>query len=169
MRIVAITGHTGGLGLALSNYFKERGDEVIGMSRSNGYELPDRTEAVFDIARTADLFVNNAYGGQAQAELIKLLYKKVPIISSGSMATDYPKDTAYYRNKKLLEETHKKFKKISTHPMLLLKMGYLENWEDREGVTYQQVINGIDFWLNTPRASIIEFDNIRYDNSFRPD
>ena len=169
MRIIAITGHTGGLGLALFNYFKDRGDEVIGMSRSNGYELPDRNSAVFDIARTADLFVNNAYGGQAQTEFIKLLYNKVPIISMGSMAADYPKDTAYYRNKKLLEETHVKFKKISPLPMLLLKMGYLENWTDREGVPYQQIVNAVDFWLNNPRASIIEFDNIRYDNSFRTD
>jgi NAD(P)-dependent dehydrogenase (short-subunit alcohol dehydrogenase family) len=34
-----ITGHTSGLGLALFEHFKNKGWDVEGYSRSNGYDL----------------------------------------------------------------------------------------------------------------------------------
>jgi hypothetical protein len=50
--------------------------------------------------------------------------------------------------------------------MLLLKMGYLENYADREPVSYETIINAIDFWMQNPRVSMIEFDNINYAQNF---
>ena len=68
----------------------------------------------------------------------------------------------YYLNKFDLERTHKSIKRNNKLPMLLLKMGYLENYADREPVTYDTIINSIEFWMQNPRVSMIEFDNINY-------
>ena len=163
---VAITGHTGGLGLAFFNYFTSRGDEVIGLSRSNGYALPGNIETVAEIAASCDLFINNAYSGISQVTLLSMLQSKTMIISSGSMAADYPKKEFldYSIAKKALEMEHKRLKKNSPYPMLLLKMGFLENWLEYDSIPYSQIVNAVDFWLNNPRASIIEFDNVNYNN-----
>ncbi len=167
MRVV-ITGHTGGLGLAFFNFFKQRGDEVIGASRSNGYALPDKLEEVIKLAEESNLFVNNAHVGLIQVKLLSRLSNKVSVISCGSMAADYQnKEFLHYSMaKKALELEHKQLKKNSPYPMLLLKMGFLENWKEYDSIPYSQIVNAVDFWLKNPRASIIEFDNIKYDQKF---
>lgn len=164
MRVV-ITGHTGGLGLAFFNFFKQRGDEVIGASRSNGYTLPDNIEQVAALAEVSDLFINNAYSGTSQTKLLSMIYSKTWIISSGSMASDYPKKEFidYSLAKKSLEIEHRRLKKNSPYPMLLLKMGFLENWKEYDSIPYSQIVNAVDYWLKNPRASVIEFDNVNYD------
>ena len=165
MRVV-ITGHTGGLGLAFFNFFKERGDEVLGASRSNGYTLPDKFEEVLLLAETADLFVNNVHYKDIQKSFLTRLYDKVPIITCGSIAADYPKPEFldYSIAKKVIELEHRKLKKNSPFPMLLLKMGFLENWKEYNSIPYGQILNAVDFWLKNPRASMIEFDNVNYSN-----
>ncbi len=164
MRVV-ITGHTGGLGLAFFNYFAERGDTVIGLARSNGYTLPEKIDQVVEIAESADLFINNAYFGMSQVKLLSKLANKISTISCGSMAADYPKKEYmdYAVAKKALEIEHRRLKKNSPYPMLLLKMGFLENWLEYDSIPYSQVVDAVDFWLRSPRASVIEFDNINYD------
>jgi NADP-dependent 3-hydroxy acid dehydrogenase YdfG len=167
MRVV-ITGHTGGLGLAFFNYFTSRGDDVIGVSRSNGYSLPEKFEEVVALAESADLFVNNLHLHKFQYLFLTRLYNKIPIITCGSMAADYPSAEIiqYSAAKKLIENEHKKLKKNAPFPMLLLKMGFLENWKEYDSIPYSQIINAVDFWLGNPRASMIEFDNINYNNRF---
>lgn len=167
MRVV-ITGHTGGLGLAFFNYFTSRGDEVIGLSRSNGYLLPEKIYDVIDIGQSADIFINNCHSGNSQTVLLSGLYNKVSTITCGSMASDHPAKEYldYAVSKKLLETTFKKLKKNSKFPMLFLKMGFLENWKQYDSIPYQQVVNAVDFWLKNPRASIVEFDNINYETNF---
>ena len=166
MRVV-ITGHTGGLGLAFFNYFTERGDEVVGLSRSNGYALPDKLDQIAEIASTADLFINNVHCRLTQATLIEKLYDKVSIVTSGSIAGDYPsKIDLYSRDKEVIYKVHRTYKKKGQLPMLFLKMGYLENFTQYESIPYQQIINGLDFWLKNPRCSEIEFDNVFYQNNF---
>lgn len=164
MRVV-ITGHTGGLGLAFFNYFTQSGHDVVGVSRSNGYTLPEKFEEVVKLAETADLFINNLHLHTIQYEFLKRLYNKTSIITSGSMAADYlTADIIQYATaKKLIEIEHKKLKKNSPYPMLLLKMGFLENWTQYDSIPYQQIVNAVDFWIKNPRASLIEFDNVNYD------
>jgi NAD(P)-dependent dehydrogenase (short-subunit alcohol dehydrogenase family) len=60
---VAITGHTRGIGKAIADKFTEDGHEVIGLSRSNGYDLSDpvQREEAFKLIVSCDLFVNNAF------------------------------------------------------------------------------------------------------------
>jgi hypothetical protein len=76
------------------------------------------------------------------------------------------KHEPYYVNKFDLECTHRSIKRNNKLPMLLLKMGYLENYADREPVSYDTIVSAIDFWIQNPRVSMIEFDNINYAKNF---
>jgi hypothetical protein len=71
---VAVTGHTGGLGLALFNHFKSNGHDVIGFSRSNGYDiaLPSVREKIVNELSNVDLFVNNAYVNYDRSQFLML-------------------------------------------------------------------------------------------------
>ena len=69
---VAITGHTSGIGLAIADAFRARGDEVVGMSRSNGYDLAKKRSKVVKVASKCDVFVNNRhqYNDDTQLQLL---------------------------------------------------------------------------------------------------
>ena len=159
---VAITGHTNGLGKAIYNHFVSLGHEVIGLSRSNGFSIPEKTDEIVKIAKSCDLFFNNAHVGTTQSDFIKKLFRDTMIVTSGSMGADYwETGDQYYIDKFNIEKTHKVCKEFTKNSMLLLKMGYLENYTDRISISYIQIISAIDFWLQNPRISMIEFNNIR--------
>ena len=121
-----ITGHTSGLGLALFEHFKNKGWDVEGYSRSNGYDLTD-VESLLDKIYGADLFINNAYADGAQLEYLNRTFKKVKnMIICGSAAAIFPDtDNAVYTlHKKFL---YKRFLALSQHRdtetnMLLLRL-----------------------------------------------
>lgn len=91
---IAITGHTSGLGKALLALSRIRGHEVIGFSRSNGYDIADdgtQTRIVLE-ASGADIFINNAHHGFSQCDLFTRLYREWRdspklIINIGSIIT----------------------------------------------------------------------------------
>jgi hypothetical protein len=37
---------------------------------------------------------------------------------------------------------------------------------DKEPVSYDTIVSAIDFWIQNPRVSMIEFDNINYAKNF---
>jgi hypothetical protein len=90
------------------------------------------------------------------------------VITSGSMASDlqYQPINSYANHKHIIEQTHKKIKKNNKLPMLLLKMGWLENNPEMvpglDPIQYIEIIDAIDFWLSNPRISMIEWDNINF-------
>jgi NAD(P)-dependent dehydrogenase (short-subunit alcohol dehydrogenase family) len=60
---IAITGHTAGIGLALAELYQSLGHEVVGFSRTTGYNIAvasDRARIVAD-AQDCDMFFNNAH------------------------------------------------------------------------------------------------------------
>lgn len=70
---IAITGHSKGIGKALFDKLTAQSHEVIGFSRSNGFNVADpviRAGIVTELA-DCDVFINNAYAGDAQLELLK--------------------------------------------------------------------------------------------------
>jgi hypothetical protein len=159
---IAITGHTNGLGKSIYTHFDKIGHEVIGLSRSNGFDISKNLQTIIDIAKTCDLFFNNAHVGTAQSDLIKNVFKDTMIVTSGSMGADYwQSGNPYYLEKFQIEKTHKEYRSQTSMAMLLLKMGYLENYIDRKPIPYKQVISSIDHWLENPRISMIEFANIK--------
>lgn len=75
MRKAVITGHTIGIGKSLFEALSARGYEVIGLSRSNGYDLRKDLQPFLTVAKDADLFINNAYGGSRSIHLLYRLYE----------------------------------------------------------------------------------------------
>jgi hypothetical protein len=71
---LGITGHSRGLGECLFQRFH---GAAIGFSRSNGYDISDpaaRARIVKEV-EDCDVFVNNAYAGFAQVDLLYQLYE----------------------------------------------------------------------------------------------
>jgi NAD(P)-dependent dehydrogenase (short-subunit alcohol dehydrogenase family) len=107
---VAITGHTQGIGRALANTLEARGDRIIGLSRSNGYDIraPHR---IIQESRDADVFVCNAHAGFAQAELVFAMariwapHPRRLIVAMGSLSADgiNPSQGNYAVHKKALD------------------------------------------------------------------
>lgn len=162
MKII-VTGHTKGLGKAIYEHYVNLGHEVIGFSRSNGYDVNDpeiKTE-IINAAKASNIFFNNVHSGLSQVDFLNRLHNATTIITSGSMAADLRGLNEYAREKLTIENTHKQLAKTTSCPMLLLKMGYLENYTDKpyRVIKYQEVIDYIDFWLENRKATIIEFDN----------
>jgi NAD(P)-dependent dehydrogenase (short-subunit alcohol dehydrogenase family) len=88
---IAIIGHTRGIGCAIAELYKGKGYRVIGMSRSNGYDMTVDQEKIVDTVRDCELIVINAHAGRSQLNLLKSVYgryhdhrKKVVVITSTS-------------------------------------------------------------------------------------
>lgn len=69
---IAITGHTKGIGKALTEYFTAHGHTVTGFSRSTGFDITDQQtrEHIGKVLETCDVFINNAYAPHAQKQLL---------------------------------------------------------------------------------------------------
>lgn len=52
-----ITGHTKGIGKFLYNHFSEKYD-VLGISRTTGYDLNTDISKIVELSKNCDLFVN---------------------------------------------------------------------------------------------------------------
>jgi nucleoside-diphosphate-sugar epimerase len=159
---IAITGHTHGLGLALFNHFSGS-HEVIGMSRSTGHDLSthEGQDKIAAEAAACDVFFNNAYAECAQATLLARLYTKTQVVTSGSMAGVVKAQTNNYQvHKHRLEFVHEQIRSMEHRkPVLLLRMGFLENFPQANPITYDEVISAVEFWLSNPRVTLMEFAN----------
>jgi len=121
MKKIAITGHTQGIGKQLAEFFSY-GAQVVGLSRSNGYDIND-VDSIIEAVQDCDVFINNAYCGYQQAILLEKVYNiwkdtDKTIISIGSIVTDYPRieldmdnDPWPYRDHKLALQ--KKFRQLA--------------------------------------------------------
>lgn len=69
---ISITGHTAGLGKALYNEFIKNNHEVLGFSRSNGFDISIKEDRKKIIEKTlnCDVFINNAYAPNFQKEML---------------------------------------------------------------------------------------------------
>ena len=72
---IAITGHSAGIGLALSQIFEEQGNKIVGLSRRNGYNIRSLPK-VADAIENCDMFINNAQVGYAQTDLLFEMFKR---------------------------------------------------------------------------------------------
>ena len=74
---IAIVGHTRGIGKAISDLYKSKGYEIVGMSRSNGYDLIHDQEKIMDQIHDCSLVVINAHAGRGQLNLLKRIYERL--------------------------------------------------------------------------------------------
>lgn len=165
-----ITGHTSGVGQYLYEHFQNNGWDVLGMSRSNGYDIStDRDKIVAD-SIGCDLFINNASSGDSQLELIRRLSTKVPkIVTMGSAGTEFTDiwGKQYTFDKKELEEAHKLISMdTNVADMLLIKLSFAETTYSRVKtnridsdftIPYNEIAKSIDFWLTMPNIRQLDF------------
>jgi NAD(P)-dependent dehydrogenase (short-subunit alcohol dehydrogenase family) len=94
MKKIAITGHSRGIGLALTERLDQDNYEVRGYSKSNGFNILRPNSIIKDIVDwDADVFVNNAYAPEAQSRLLYKIYeqwvdKPKLIINMGATSSD---------------------------------------------------------------------------------
>ena len=69
---IAITGHTSGIGLALT----KQCNNWIGFSRSNGYDINNPKPWFHRQAMRCDVFVNNAHDRYAQVDLLYKVWEE---------------------------------------------------------------------------------------------
>lgn len=87
----AVTGHTTGIGNSFFRLLKEKGYQVHGFSRTNGYDLRDYscvTNMLHQI-KGFDLFINNAKPDYVQSQIVYRLSRdwvSGTIVSIGSQA-----------------------------------------------------------------------------------
>ena len=166
---IAITGHTKGFGFALAAHFGNS-HEIIGISRTTGYTLPDDFERAVETIQSCDLFLNNTHQGTIQAQFINRLQSIIPIVTTGSMASKFDQRgvIAYSDEKKIIEDTHNSYKSISLKPLLLLEIGVLENSIPETGIRFSHIIETIECWLRCPRMTVVEFAdrNINFSSPF---
>lgn len=71
---IAITGHTAGIGKALSLVLTDRGHTIVGLSKRDGNNIRNTPKIVEKIL-PCDLFINNAQAGFAQTELLYAVWE----------------------------------------------------------------------------------------------
>ena len=88
---IAITGHTKGIGKAIADLYSKKNYQVIGLSRSNGYDMSFDQDKMLEAMAQCNLIVLNAHSGRTQLEMLKKIYclyyhqpKKVVVITSTS-------------------------------------------------------------------------------------
>lgn len=162
MKIV-ITGHTQGVGKHIYDYYVSQGHEVIGCSRTTGYDLEKFEDIirVCELAEGCDLFINNTYAKTAQEDLLDRLYNKVgKMVVFGSVAGDYPGliTQRYAKDKQSLMNRCKTLSTVPDCKLLFLKITFLEDAVTSDiTVTFDQVLKTIEFFNEHPVFTYVDY------------
>ena len=169
---IIITGHTSGIGKAIYDKFKEIScREIVGMSRSNGYDIDKDFDKIVKEASGCELFINNAYRDSQQLKLVEALKDKVDMmVVMGSVSRFYPEliPTQYVHDKQVLAEA---CRLISLNPngipLLHLDLGFIEGTTIEENdptafvsdynTSKDDIVDTIIFWAQKPSIRQIEF------------
>lgn len=169
---IIITGHTQGVGKAIYDKFTEIScREIIGMSRSNGYDIEKDFDKIVEEATGAELFINNAYRDSQQLKLLEALKGKVDMmVVMGSVSRFYPEliPTQYVHDKQALAEA---CRLVSLNPagipLLHLDLGFIEDthvnpsnptaFSSDYTTTKSDIVDTIIFWAQKPSIRQIEF------------
>ncbi len=161
MKII-ITGHTKGLGKYLYDEFQQLGYDVIGISRSNGFDLSTDLDKVIELCDSRDLFINNCNVGRCQIELLNKLHNKVDkMIVMGSIAGDYDQliNNEYSKNKKELADRCKQLSLLTGNKILHLNISMLEDAVSSDNlITFKEVCDTIYFWMTNSRITNLNFE-----------
>ena len=169
---IIITGHTQGLGKAIYDKFTEIScREIVGMSRTNGYDIEKDFDRIVEEASGAELFINNAYRDSQQLKLFEALKNKVDMmVVMGSVSRFYPEliPTQYVHDKQALAEACRlESLKPNGIPILHLDLSFIEGTQisnnDPTAFTSDyttakdDIVDTIIFWAQKPAIRQVEF------------
>jgi len=138
---IAITGNTKGLGKSLQENAQLIGYDIVGFSRSSGYDITNKDSRlkILEQVVDCDVFINNAYSNYGQIDMLYDVYsqwkdKPKTIVTIGS----YASNAAEWRLYPCLYSTVKKALDIATYQLvnshdrkgcklMIFKPGYLGN------------------------------------------
>lgn len=157
---IAITGHTSGIGKSLLHEFQSRGHEVMGFSRSNGYDIANEKiqERILNEISTVDIFINNAHKRFCQVEIFSRVWKSwrnepKKIINIGSIITE--SRTGHDPNPLGLGKSHYAAEKAG------LEMACSWAWNDQESKCDVVLIRpGL---VDTPRTQNVQVGSLKID------
>lgn len=169
---IVITGHTKGIGKAIFDKFTEVScHKIIGMSRSNGYDIEKDFDKVVEEATGAEIFINNAYRDSQQLKLFHALKDKVDMmVVMGSVSRHYPEliPTDYVHDKQALAEACR-LESINPNgiPILHLDLSFIEGTKIQGddptaflsdyNTPLEDIVDTIIFWAQKPTIRQIEF------------
>ena len=94
---IAIIGHSRGIGKAICDLYNKKKYDVVGMSKSNGFDLVHDQEKILEKIQDCGLVVLNAHADRGQLNLLKRIYglyafdkMKVAVITSTSGLEEEP-------------------------------------------------------------------------------
>jgi len=94
---IAVIGHTRGIGKAICDLYKKKKYQVVGMSKSNGFDIIHDQEKILENIEDCSLVVLNAHADRGQLKLLKNIYgrhafdrMKVVVITSTSGMEEEP-------------------------------------------------------------------------------
>jgi len=169
---IVITGHTSGIGKAIYDKFTEIScREIVGMSRSNGYDIEKDFDKIVEEAAGAEFFINNAYRDKQQLKLFYALKDKVDMmVVMGSVSRFYPEliPTDYvYDKQELAEACRLESIKPNSIPILHLDLSFLEGTtiskDDPTAFTsdyntpLEDIVDTVIFWAQKPTIRQVEF------------
>lgn len=159
---IAVTGHTAGIGQALSRVLESRGHEIIGLSRRTGSNIKSLTKTVEKI-KDCDVFINNAQSQYSQVELLFAVYElwqhdnnkmiwcigtdlsRMP--TAQSLPNHSLTEELAYRNQKCaLDEAVRQLQYQSKIHILLIRPGGVAT---QPGQQAEYPYSDVDIWANT--------------------
>ena len=94
---IAVIGHSRGIGKAICDLYHKKKYNVVGMSKSNGFDLVHDQEKILEEMQDCSLVVLNAHSDRGQLTLLKKIYgrhsfdkMKVAVITSTSGIEEEP-------------------------------------------------------------------------------
>lgn len=150
---IGITGHSKGIGKALADGLSEAGHDVMGFSRSNGFDIINYDQ-IAQAVEDSDVFINNAWSDYYQVDLLNAVFNKwrddesktIVNISSLAKYTGLSDNLSIYtatkaalshQALKLMFKTNRKCKIININP------GYVDT----------EMVEGKDFKMLTPKET----------------
>jgi hypothetical protein len=173
---IAITGHTKGLGKFLYDYYSDSGHQVIGFSKSTGYDINTDIDKIIDESKNVDLFINNAYSGIQQAKITEKILGKINfLVVSGSDAVTVPNINCshhadYISNKTEVSESCRLASMANTKTNVLhLKIPFMENSTSSAElkISFLEIAKTIDFWLTCPNINEVRYQWKLTDNVYK--
>lgn len=156
MKII-ITGHKRGIGKSIYEYFLNKKYDVIGFSKSNGYDISDKKirQIIYEECLDTNIFVNNAYNDHDDSQFLLLknvseIWKNTDntIINISSTNTDIK--NIYGKRKKELDDYCKTIKKPN---IINLKPSYVDtervSYINKNKMSCEDIIQILDFCLNS--------------------